>query len=92
MKTIYIYITVLFLTLTACVDNPNVTEDAFLDNTNSATSWIMGIKRQLALTMNAIVINSEMVSDNYFNNYTLTIKYSIFHKLTIQISMVIVCK
>ncbi|SDG70268.1 hypothetical protein [Winogradskyella thalassocola] len=71
MKTIYIYITVLFLTLTACVDNPNVTEDDFLDNNNSATSWITGVKRQLALTMNAIVINSEMVSDNYFNNYTL---------------------
>ncbi|WP_179351086.1 RagB/SusD family nutrient uptake outer membrane protein [Winogradskyella vidalii] len=71
MKTIYIYITVLFLTLTACVDNPNVTEDDFLENNNSATSWITGIKRQLALTMNAIVINSEMVSDNYFNNYTL---------------------
>ncbi|MBU2921760.1 tetratricopeptide repeat protein [Winogradskyella psychrotolerans] len=71
MKTVYIYITVLFLTLTACVDNPNVTEEDFLDNTNSATSWIVGIKRQLALTMNEIVINSEMVSDNYFNNYTL---------------------
>ncbi|WP_458628091.1 tetratricopeptide repeat protein [Winogradskyella sp. PC D3.3] len=71
MKTIYIYITVLVLTLTACVDNPNVTEDDFLENNNSATSWIMGIKRQLALTINDIVINSEMVSDNYFNNYTL---------------------
>ena len=71
MKTIYIYITVLFLTLTACVDNPNVTEEDFLDNNNSATSWITGVKRQLAITMNAIVINSEMVSDNYFNNYTL---------------------
>ncbi|GAA4246587.1 MULTISPECIES: tetratricopeptide repeat protein [Winogradskyella] len=71
MKKTYIYLAVLLLTFTSCVDNPNVTEEDFLENNNSATSWIMGIKRQLALTMNDIVINSEMVSDNYFNNYTL---------------------
>ncbi|RPD96670.1 tetratricopeptide repeat protein [Aureibaculum marinum] len=71
MKRTYIYISLLFLIITSCVENPNVTEDVFFDTYNPSSSWVNGLKRQLALTMNQVVINSEMTSDNYFNNYTL---------------------
>ena len=71
MKKSYIYIALISLvTLSACVENPNVTEDVYLENNESTSSWVNGLKRQLALTMNQVVINSEMVSDNYYNNYT----------------------
>lgn len=56
--------------LGGCVKNPNVTEEAYLANPGAAKSWYTGLKRQLALTLNAVVVNAETVSDNYFNNYT----------------------
>lgn len=58
------------LALPSCVKNPNVTEDVYLTTPNAAKSWAMGIRRQLALTMNAVVVNAELISDNYYNNYT----------------------
>ncbi len=71
MKISFVYIALIVFTLTSCVDNPNVTEEVYLDTYNPDSSWTNGLKRQLALTMNQVVINSEMISDNYFNNYTL---------------------
>lgn len=56
--------------LPACVKNPNVTEDVYINTPNAAKSWTNGVRRQLALTMNAVVVNAELISDNYFNNYT----------------------
>lgn len=58
------------LALPSCVKNPNVTEDVYLTTPNAAKSWATGIRRQLALTMNAVVVNAELISDNYYNNYT----------------------
>lgn len=63
------------LALHGCsVLNPNVTEPVYLDNPNPAKSWVTGLSRQLALTMNQVVVSTELVSDNYFNNRTLSSK------------------
>lgn len=56
--------------LPSCVKNPFVTEDVYLNTPNAAKSWANGLRRQLAQTMNAVVVNAELMSDNYFNNYT----------------------
>ncbi|GGH69809.1 tetratricopeptide (TPR) repeat protein [Filimonas zeae] len=56
--------------LSSCVKNPNLTEEAYLSKPDAAKSWAQGLRRQLALTMNGIVVNVEIASDNYFNNYT----------------------
>lgn len=58
------------LALPSCVKNPLVTEDVFVNTPNAARAWANGVRRQLALTMNAVVVNAELISDNYFNNYT----------------------
>ncbi|QDW25158.1 tetratricopeptide repeat protein [Pedobacter sp. KBS0701] len=71
-----------FLTATiACIllagcakDNPNITDEVYLTTTNVATTWLSGLKRQMALTMNQVIVNTELVSDNYFNNRTLSNK------------------
>ncbi|NLR82310.1 tetratricopeptide repeat protein [Chitinophaga eiseniae] len=63
------------LAFSSCsVLNPNVTEPVFIANPNAASSWVTGLKRQLALTMNQVVVSTELVSDNYFNNRTLSSK------------------
>lgn len=53
------------------VTNPNVTEEGFLRTPNAAANWTRGVERQLAVTMNELVMGSEVVSDNVFNNRTL---------------------
>ncbi|WP_315815511.1 hypothetical protein [Paraflavitalea speifideaquila] len=58
------------LVLPSCVKNPNVTEDVYVNTPNAARSWANGVRRQLALTLNAVVVNAELISDNYYNNYT----------------------
>tara|TARA_R110002020_G_scaffold224695_3_gene434532 strand:+ start:14901 stop:16304 length:1404 start_codon:yes stop_codon:yes gene_type:complete len=55
---------------TSCVENPNVTEEVYLGNPNATSSWVTGLKRQLAITTNTVNINVAITSDNYFNNYT----------------------
>ncbi|ASZ11846.1 hypothetical protein CK934_13210 [Chitinophaga sp. MD30] len=63
------------MTFSGCsVLNPNVTEPVFLSNENAAKSWVNGLRRQLALTMNQVVVSTELVSDNYYNNRTLSSK------------------
>ncbi len=56
------------------IENPNITEQAYLTGPDAAASWVNGIKRQIAFTMNEVVVSSELVSDNYFNNRTLSSK------------------
>jgi tetratricopeptide (TPR) repeat protein len=56
------------------VDNPNVTEETFLELPRISTTWEAGLERQLAITMNQNVVLAELLSDNYFNNRTLTNK------------------
>ncbi|RXG32422.1 hypothetical protein [Leeuwenhoekiella marinoflava] len=58
------------LLISSCVENPNVTEEVYLSNPNATSSWITGLKRQLAITTNTVNINVAITSDNYFNNYS----------------------
>ncbi len=71
MKPGSIFLILLSVVLGSCVENPNVTEEIYLSTPNSAKSWVTGLRGQLALTMNTVLINTEMVSDNHFNNSTL---------------------
>jgi len=52
------------------VVNPNVTDQQFLGTPGSGAAWMRGAQRQFLLTLNQVVLNSELASDNYFNNYT----------------------
>ena len=53
------------------VNNPTVTEETFLGTPNAAASWTRGVERQLAATINEVVMGAEVASDNVFNNRTL---------------------
>ncbi|TDQ09448.1 tetratricopeptide repeat protein [Pedobacter metabolipauper] len=62
--------------LSACslveVDNPNLTNDAFIGTPQSSQVWIAGMNKQLALMLNMTVVYTEIVSDNYYNNSSLS--------------------
>lgn len=76
MKKLSLYtIAIAMMGLGACdVLNPNVTGDVYVDNAGATSSWMNGLRRQLALTMNQVVVSTELVSDNYYNNRTLSSK------------------
>lgn len=52
------------------VVNPNVTDKAFVGSPGAGAAWLRGTQRQFVLTLNQVVLNTELASDNYFNNYT----------------------
>ena len=52
------------------VVNPNVTDKAFVGSPGSGAAWLLGTQRQFVITLNDVVVNTELASDNYFNNYT----------------------
>lgn len=52
------------------VTNPNLSEGNVVGEPNSASAWLIGINRQMALTSNEIVTISEIASDNYVNTAT----------------------
>lgn len=52
------------------VVNPNVTDKQFLETPGAGAAWVRGTQRQFLSTLNEVIINSELASDNYFNNYT----------------------
>ncbi|PVH26067.1 tetratricopeptide repeat protein [Sphingobacterium corticibacter] len=56
------------------VENPYVTEDRFIDGQQSLPTWLNGVRRQTSLTVGTVVEFTELVSDNYFNNYTQSSK------------------
>ncbi len=56
------------------VDNPNLTEESFLNSANSLDAWLPGVERQMSLTLNEVVEVAILVSDNYFNNRTISCK------------------
>lgn len=75
------YIKNIFIAVLACtflfgckVDNPNITDEVYLTTTNVSTTWLTGLRRQMALTLNQVIVNTELVSDNYYNNRTLSSK------------------
>lgn len=70
MKKTIIYSLFSILLLSACVDNPNVTENTYLNTPHAVSSWVNGLKRQMAKTSNTVNVNVAITSDNYFNNYS----------------------
>lgn len=52
------------------VENPTITDTVYLGTKNATATWLTGLRRQLALTLNQVIVNTELVSDNYFNNRT----------------------
>lgn len=54
--------------------NPNVDENAFLHSDNPMQTWVNGTEKELALHMSDFVELMEILSDNYFNNYTRSSK------------------
>ncbi|TYP92315.1 hypothetical protein BC792_11790 [Sphingobacterium allocomposti] len=66
------------LLLTSCelteVTNPYVTEERFIPSFQSLQTWLNGVRRQASVTVGTVVEFSELVSDNYFNNYTQSSK------------------
>jgi tetratricopeptide (TPR) repeat protein len=81
MRTILVTFVVsllLFLPLAGCdlidpsnVENPDITEDAALQNPNPLQSWVTGLERQLSITLsNTTLVVSELATDNYVNTQT----------------------
>lgn len=56
------------------VENPNLIEDRFLGAGNSAIEWTDGMRRQMSVVVGSNTEFTELVSDNYFNNYTSSSK------------------
>ncbi|WP_421919602.1 hypothetical protein [Marinifilum sp.] len=90
MKRIYFYCLsiVIALLLQNCdlvdftdVNNPNVTEDVFIGLESAPEETLAGLERQMAQTLNRNIEFGEILSDNYFNNRSLSSK--VFDKLTI---------
>ncbi len=54
--------------------NPNVDESTFLNSDNPMETWVNGTEKEFALKMSDFVELMEILSDNYFNNYTRSSK------------------
>jgi hypothetical protein len=52
------------------VTNPNITDKQFVGSPGAGAAWMRGTQRQFLNTLNIVVQNTELASDNYFNNYT----------------------
>ena len=81
MKLKYIPIVLSIMSLASCdlvtpddIINPNVDEDTFLHSDNPMETWVNGTEKELALRMSDFVELMEILSDNYFNNYTRSSK------------------
>ncbi|MDR2622303.1 MAG: hypothetical protein LBC48_06935 [Dysgonamonadaceae bacterium] len=83
MKTIKLFIFICLLTgLSACellqpddIINPNVGEDDFLKSPNAMQSWVNGTNKSFAVAIGSFAELTELLSDNYFNNYTQSSKF-----------------
>ncbi len=56
------------------VENPNVTTDKFVNSPQAASIWVNGTRAEMASTIGVIVELTELTSDNYYNNRTLSSK------------------
>ena len=50
--------------------NPNVSDDTFLGSANAMQAWVNGTNRSFAEAMGSYCLLMEILSDNYFNNYS----------------------
>lgn len=67
------------LLLTSCdllspgdIENPNVSEGDFVKSDGAMTAWVNGANKQMANVMSDYVELTELLSDNYYNNYSMT--------------------
>ena len=81
MKLRYLQLMVAALMMASCdlvtpdnIINPNVDEEAFLRSDNPMETWVNGTEKEFALRMSDFVELMEILSDNYFNNYTRSSK------------------
>jgi tetratricopeptide (TPR) repeat protein len=82
MKPIKLFISICFLAgASACelllpgdIINPNVDEDTFLKSANAMQSWVNGTNKSFAEATGSFAELTEILSDNYFNNYTQSSK------------------
>lgn len=54
--------------------NPNVDEDTFLKTPNAMQAWVNGTNRSFSIIIGSYVELTEILSDNYFNNYSQSSK------------------
>ncbi len=76
-----LYIAIVSLAVTSCglvspgeIVNPNVVEDDFLDSDNAMQTWVNGTEKQFALAVGEYCQLMEILSDNYYNNYSRSSK------------------
>ncbi|HEY9550888.1 MAG TPA: hypothetical protein VIQ97_01260 [Prevotella sp.] len=50
--------------------NPNVDEDTFLNTPNAMATWVNGVKKNFAQAIGTFCLHTEIMTDNYYNNYT----------------------
>ncbi len=81
MKLRYIPVIMTTVLLGSCdlvtpdeIVNPNVDESTFLESDNPMETWVNGTEKEFALRMSDFVELMEILSDNYFNNYTRSSK------------------
>ena len=81
MKRRYLFLVVSSILMGSCdlvtpdeIINPNVDESAFLNSDNPMETWVNGTEKEFALHMSDFVELMEILSDNYFNNYTRSSK------------------
>nr|WP_320058231.1 hypothetical protein [uncultured Bacteroides sp.] len=79
--TKYIFMLALAASVSSCellqpdsIVNPNVDEDTFLQTPNAMTTWVNGANRSFATIIGSYVELTEILSDNYFNNYSQSSK------------------
>ena len=79
--TKYILLTSLALSCASCellqpgdIINPNVDEETFLQTPHAMTTWVNGANRSFATIMGSYVELTEILSDNYCNNYSQSSK------------------
>lgn len=54
--------------------NPNVDEDTYINSSNAMTSWVNGTNSKMATVVGSFVELTEILSDDYFNNYSQSSK------------------
>ncbi|MGH7619213.1 MAG: hypothetical protein ACREPM_18505, partial [Gemmatimonadaceae bacterium] len=52
------------------VKNPNLTDGQFIGTTDAGNTWLRGVQKQFLTTLNIMVQDGELMSDDYYNNYT----------------------
>lgn len=77
MKKTFLTILLFSLLLSSCDvfqgdgnTDPNVNEDDFLNSSNAMNAWVAGTELQMAQAVGQYTQLLELVSDNYYNNYS----------------------